>query len=86
MGRKGPLLTLQRQQVAVGQQFDSRMASSLYQARGQDAGGAVVGREGLVQPDHVPPDGGGPFHQIDLNTCIREVQCGLDTGYATTQY
>ena len=66
--------------LRLGEQFDVQMASGLHQLGRDDAHGAVVGGEGLVQLGHHAADGRLALHQVDLITAIGQVQRGLDAG------
>ena len=50
--------------------------------RGEDAGRAVQGREGLVQLGHLAADGGLLFDDVDLEARVGDVQRRLDAGDA----
>jgi hypothetical protein len=70
-------LPLDRDQFAVGEQFDVGMLARARQPGRDRAHGAVVGRKGLVQPGHRAADGRRFFQQIDLQADIGHVQGGL---------
>ena len=50
--------------------------------RGEDAGGAVEGREGLVEHRHVTADGAGALDEEDLLAGVGDLESGLDAGDA----
>ena len=50
--------------------------------RREDAGGAVEGREGLVEHRHVAADGAGALDEVDLLAGVGDLERGLDAGDA----
>ena len=63
--------------LGAGQDGNIRVPGALNKLGGQDAHGAVIGREGLVQLGHLAADSGALFYQVDLEARVRQVQGGL---------
>ena len=59
------------------------MPTGLDELRREDSYGAVVCGEGLVELGHPPADAGQALHHVHLDSHIREVERGLDTGNPT---
>jgi len=60
------------------------MPAHLHQFRGEDAGGTVVGGEGLVELGHDAADADVLFHQIHLQAGIGQIEGSLNPGDAGT--
>ena len=54
------------------------MAGALDHLGGQDADGAVVSGEGLIQLGHAPANGRCLLHQMNLKAQVSQVNGGLD--------
>jgi hypothetical protein len=65
-----------------GEHLDIGVAGHLDQFGGNHAGGAVIGRKGLVQLGHDPADADVLIHQEDFEASIGQIQGGLHPGYA----
>ena len=52
----------------------------------QHADGAVVGGEDVRQERHVSADGRPPLYQVNMQTRVRQIQCGCDPGHASSYY
>jgi hypothetical protein len=81
---KIPCFSLNVFDLCIGQNLYVWMPADLDQFGGQDSHRAVIGGEGLVQLGHVPPDAGGLFHQINLETGDGQVQRSLDPADPST--
>jgi len=79
-GLEAPGLAAEFDHVRHGQDFYVEVAHALDQFRRNDAGGAVAGREGLVQAGHAAANGRALFHEINAKTGRRKVQRSLDAG------
>ena len=71
--------------LGAGPQRDVRMAADGGHLRGEDAGGAIQGRERLVKPGHVAAYGGFAFHQIDVLAGIGQGQGRVNARDAATE-
>jgi hypothetical protein len=76
-------IALDRHHLRVGEQVDVGVARNLHQLGREDAHGAVVGREGLVQTGHHSTDAGLALHQVHRYSRVRQVEGGLDPSYAS---
>ena len=72
--------------LGVGHDLDVGVPVALDELGRLDAHRAVVGREGLVQLRHLPADGGGLLHQVDLEAGRRQVQRRLDAADAAADH
>ena len=68
--------------LGVGPQGDVLVLAHRNHLRRQDAGGAVEGREGLVEHGHLPADGAELLDEVDLLPGARDFQGGLDAADA----
>jgi len=59
-------LSLDADQIRVGDHLYVQMPADLDQFRGDDSHGTVIGGKGLVQLRHDTTYGGGLFHYIDI--------------------
>jgi hypothetical protein len=62
--------------------FDVQVARAFDELGRDDAGGAIAGRERLVQVRHHAADGGVALDEIDLEAAVGQVEGGLDAGNA----
>ena len=85
-GPKVPWLTLETQQIGCGQDLDVPVPPGLDQLGRQDAHGAVIGGEGLVQLGHFAANRRGTLNQIDLDIRIGQVQSRLDARNPAAHY
>ena len=69
--------------LCIGAQGDFRMLRHIDHFGGEYAGGAVQGGKRLIQLSHAPPNAGFALYQHYLIVGIGDVQCCLDTGYAS---
>src|SRR5208283_5409675 len=70
----------------VGPQGDIGMGAHRRHLRGQDAGGAIEGGEGLIELGHVAADGRFPLHQVDLLAGVGKRQGRVDAGDAAADH
>jgi len=68
--------------IAHGEQIDVGIAHAFDQLGGDDARGAIAGRERFVQARHAAAHGGLVLHQVDVKTRSRKVQRRLNAGNA----
>lgn len=86
-GRLEPTdLALQVLELTQGEQFNVGMAGTFDQFWRNDAHGAVVGWEGLVQLRHDPANGGRLFHQVNEKAGIGKIKRRLDAGDSATDH
>ena len=78
--RKIPRLTRDALYFRQGVDLDVQVPTAFHQFGGDDAHGAVIGGEGLVQLGHDPADGRLLFHQMDIETGVSQVQGRLHPG------
>jgi hypothetical protein len=86
MGGEMPHLSLDIQDVRVGDELDVQMPADLDQFGRDDSHGTVIGGKCLVQLGHQPSNGRGFFKKIDVITGFREVEGGLHTRDASTHH
>ena len=60
--------------LAIAQQGDIRVGANVRHSRGENAGGAVESREGLVELSHVSTDGRLTLHEIDRISSISQFE------------
>ena len=63
--------------IGAGHDLDVGVAARLHQVGREDAHGAVVGGEGLVELRHAPADGRAVLDQVDLEPGRRQVERSL---------
>ena len=68
--------------LGVGDDVDLLALGGVHHLRGEDAGRAVQGREGLVQLRHAAADGGRFFDDVHFKARVGDVERGLDAGDA----
>jgi hypothetical protein len=73
-GLEVPFLTLQFPEFCCCQEFDVQVPADLDQFGRDDSHGTVIGGKRLVQLGHEPADGRIPFHQIHIESRIRQIQ------------
>jgi hypothetical protein len=80
--RKGylevPCVSADAVNFRVAQYLYILMPADLDQFRCEYSNRAVVSREGLIELGHMAADAGSLLHKIDLETCTREIERGLD--------
>ena len=74
--------SLHRRHLRVGVDVDFLILGTVHHLWCQNAGSAVQGWEGLINLGHLAANGGLLFHNVHLKACIRNIQCGLDSGNA----
>ena len=62
------------------------MVADIEHFRGENTGGTIQGREGLVKLRHVTADGRFSFHQDHVVSAICNFEGSLDTRHATTNH
>ena len=72
--------------LGAGQKVDVDMARTVDQFRRNDAHGAVVGGEGLVQLGHDSPDNGGFLHEMNFVATVGKVKGCLDSSDSRPNY
>jgi hypothetical protein len=72
--------SLDRLQISVSDQLDVHVPADLDQFGRDNSHGTIVGREGLIQLGHDPPDRWGFFKQIDVISGICQIQGRLHPG------
>ncbi len=72
--------------LRVGQYLDVLVLRCVDHARRQDAGRAVDGGEGLVQPGHGAADGGLALDDGDLEARVGQVEGRLDAGHPAADH
>ena len=72
--------------LGLGEDLDVQVAPALHKFGRDDAHGAVVGGESLVQLGHASANGRGFLHQVDVVSRVGQVQRGLHAGYAGAYY
>ncbi len=82
-GRKVPGPPIQLEQVGVGNDVDIQVPAGLDQLGRNNAHGAVVGGEGLVELGHVAADGRLFFQQVDVQARLGQIERGLNSGYSS---
>jgi len=70
-------------QICKSNHLNFQRPPDLAQNRGEISHGAVVGRKGLVQLRHNPPDRRGFLKKIDIKSGIGQIQSGLHSGNST---
>ena len=78
LGRESAYRSLQADEFCIRDDVDVGVSSHLDQLRRDDAHGAVVRREGLVQGCHLPADGRGFLCQVDPESGVCQVEGGLN--------
>ncbi len=78
-------LASQAGELGVGDDLDVEVAAGLDELGGKGAHRAVVGGEGLVELSHVPAEGGGFFHEVDLVPAFGQVEGALDARHAAAE-
>ena len=66
----------------LGVDVDFLILGTVHHLWCQNAGSAVQSWEGLIDLGHLAANGGLLFHNVHLKACIRNIQCGLDSGNA----
>ena len=79
-------LSVYSHDFGIAEHLDALVPVALDHLGSEDAHGAVVGGEGLVQLGHSPADGGRSLHQIDLKAHVGQVDGRLDAGDAAADY
>ena len=75
-------LALEIDQLGKRQDLDVQIAGAFDELGRDDAGGAIAGREGLVQVRHHAADGGVALDEIDLEAGVGQIERGLHAGNA----
>jgi hypothetical protein len=68
------------------QQFDIDVPADLDQFGRDDSHGTVIGWECFVQLGHHPPDRARPFHEVDIETGVGQIQGSLHSGDTAADY
>ena len=69
-------------QLGKRQDLDIQVPRAFDELRRDDAGGAIAGREGLVQVRHHAADGGVALDEINLEAAVGQIERRLDAGNA----
>jgi hypothetical protein len=80
------LLPGDRLDRSAGVELDIDVPADLDQLGRDNSHGTFVRGEGLVELGHHPADGRRLLHQMNEETGISQVQCGLHAGDAGTDY
>ena len=72
--------------LGIAPQRDVLVRADLGHLRGEDAGGAIQRREGLVELRHVPADGGLALDEVNLLAGVGQGQRGVDAGDAAADH